>query len=57
MGKSYLGNGLGWRYGTKLIIIVDQYDNNIMFIEFYRSASLSLGGIENLVSIKNIYNS
>ncbi len=56
VGKSYLGNGWGWGYGTKLIIIVDQSENS-MHTTFYRSASLSSGGIEGLVSIKNTYNS
>ncbi len=36
--------------------IVDQSENS-MHIKLYRSASLSLRGIEDLVSIKNTYNS
>ncbi len=33
------------------------YGENSMHIKLYRSVSLSLRGIEDLVSIKNIYNS
>ncbi len=36
--------------------IVDQSECS-MYTKFYRSASLSLGGIKDLVSIKNTYNS
>ena len=51
MEKSYLGNGLGLIYGTKLIL--DQSECS-MHTNLYRSVSLS---IEDIVSIKNIYDS
>ncbi len=51
-GKELSRKWLKVEIRKKLIIV----ENN-RHIKLYRSASLSLGGIEDLVSIKNTYNS